>query len=167
MVRQTPPFHVCVHVVLAPPSVLGAWSMALGLWLPFEYYYYYYYYPNAGKMQIGIVYRSRSVPQAVFNIVLTRLLRHVSMCHTPCVILGDFNEDCLHKQSSAVVSLMSSFNFRQLVTIPTTDQGTLIDHVYTNQICEPSDISVVVHVKDTYYSDHNTIYCCIPVIDFH
>ena len=20
---------------------LGAWSMALGLWLPFEYYYYY------------------------------------------------------------------------------------------------------------------------------
>ena len=29
MVRQTPLFHVCVHVVLAPPSVLGAWSMAL------------------------------------------------------------------------------------------------------------------------------------------
>ena len=26
-------------LVLAPPSVLGAWSMALGLWLPFEYYY--------------------------------------------------------------------------------------------------------------------------------
>ena len=68
-------------------------------------------FPNAGKMQIGIVYRSPSVPQAVFNIVLTRLLTHVSMCHTPCVILGDFNDDCLHKQSSAVVSLMSSFNF--------------------------------------------------------
>ena len=31
MVRYTPQFHVCVHVVLAPPSVLGAWSMALGL----------------------------------------------------------------------------------------------------------------------------------------
>ena len=27
---------VCVHIVLAPPSVLGAWSMALVLWLPFE-----------------------------------------------------------------------------------------------------------------------------------
>ena len=92
-------------------------------------------FPNAGKMQIGIVYRSPSVPQAVFNIVLTRLLRHVSMCHTPCVILGDFNEDCLHKRSSAVVSLMSSFNSRQLVTIPTTDQGTLIDHVYYTIDC--------------------------------
>ena len=28
--------NVCVYVVLAPPSVLGEWSMALVLWLPFE-----------------------------------------------------------------------------------------------------------------------------------
>ena len=34
-VRYTPPFHVCVHIVLAPPTVLGAWSLALVLWLPF------------------------------------------------------------------------------------------------------------------------------------
>ena len=44
MVRQTPPFHVCVHVLLAPPSVLGAWSMILLLWLPINYYYYYQLY---------------------------------------------------------------------------------------------------------------------------
>ena len=29
MVRQTPLFHVCVCVLLAPPSVLGVWSMAI------------------------------------------------------------------------------------------------------------------------------------------
>ena len=29
MVRQTPPFHVCVHILLALPSVLGEWSMVL------------------------------------------------------------------------------------------------------------------------------------------
>ena len=34
-------YHVCVFVVLAPPSVLGAWSMALVLWLPFECYWSY------------------------------------------------------------------------------------------------------------------------------
>ena len=34
MVRQTPLFYVYVHVLLAPPSVLGAWSKALVLWLP-------------------------------------------------------------------------------------------------------------------------------------
>ena len=33
--------HICVHVVLAPPGLLGAWSMALWLWLPFQCYYYY------------------------------------------------------------------------------------------------------------------------------
>ena len=38
MVRWTPPFHVCVCVELAPLSVLGAWSMPLVLWLPFECY---------------------------------------------------------------------------------------------------------------------------------
>ena len=30
-------FVLCVHVLLAPPSVLGAWSMALVLWLPFNF----------------------------------------------------------------------------------------------------------------------------------
>ena len=32
MVRWPPPFHVCVHVLLAPPSVLGAQSMVLDSW---------------------------------------------------------------------------------------------------------------------------------------
>ena len=35
-------FIVRVHVLLAQPSVLSAWSMAMVLWLPFECYYYYY-----------------------------------------------------------------------------------------------------------------------------
>ena len=34
--------YVCVHVLLALPSVLCAWSMALVLWLPFECCYYCY-----------------------------------------------------------------------------------------------------------------------------
>ena len=42
MIRKTPPFYVCVHVVLALPSVLGAWSTALVLWLPCECYYFFY-----------------------------------------------------------------------------------------------------------------------------
>ena len=30
---------LCVQVVFSPPTVLGVWSMALVLWLPFECYY--------------------------------------------------------------------------------------------------------------------------------
>ena len=33
---------LCVHFLLAPPIVLGAWSMALVLGRPLKYYYYYY-----------------------------------------------------------------------------------------------------------------------------
>ena len=45
-------------------------------------------------------------------------------------ILGDFNEDIVHHHNSAILPLMSSFSFQQLVQCPTTAQGTLIDHVY-------------------------------------
>lgn len=38
-VRQTTLFCVCVHVLLAPPSGLGALSIALVLSLLFKYYY--------------------------------------------------------------------------------------------------------------------------------
>ena len=44
--------------------------------------------PNASSIQIAVVYRSPSVPRATMITVLTRLLRHVTLCNTPCVILG-------------------------------------------------------------------------------
>ena len=118
--------------------------------------------PCVGSMQIATVYRSPSVLQATFTTVLSRLLRHLSMCQTPCVILGDFNSDVLLNQNSVIVSIMSAFGYRQIVVTPTTSQGTLIDHVYYRNPCSRPD-SAVVHVKDTYYSDHDTVYCKITV----
>ena len=86
---------------------------------------------NLGKMQIAVVYRSPRIIQATLISILHRLLRHVSiMSNLPCIILGDFNEDILRHQNSALLSLMSNFTFTQLVQSPTTAQGTLIDHVY-------------------------------------
>ena len=117
--------------------------------------------PNAGSMHIAVVYRSPSVPQATFITVLSRMLTHVSTCNMPCVILGDFNEDLLQHQNSAIVRLITNFSFRQLVQSPTTAQGTLIDHVYyRNPFFTPSS-SAIIQVQDTYYSDHDTVYCNI------
>ena len=31
---------LCVHFLLAPPILMGAWSMALVLWRPLKYYYF-------------------------------------------------------------------------------------------------------------------------------
>ena len=83
---------------------------------------------NEGIMQIAVIYRLPSVSQANFTTVLSKL--YVSQFNTPCVILGDFNEDLLQHQNSAIVRLMATFSFRQLVQSPTTAQATLIDHVY-------------------------------------
>ena len=114
--------------------------------------------PNINNLQIAVVYRSSSVSQTALITVLSRLLTHVSLCNTACVILGDFNEDILHRQNCALLSLMSSFGFKQLVKLLTTAQGTLIDHVYYKN----QSSSIIVQVQDTYYSDHDTVYCSIP-----
>ena len=100
--------------------------------------------PNRHSMQIPAVYRSPSVPQAVLVPILSRLLTHLSLCNTPCVVVGDFNEDILQQTNSAVVKLMSNFTYRQLVQVPTTPQGTVIDHMY-----------------HTNHNSHDTIYCCL------
>ena len=115
---------------------------------------------NVSNMQIAVVYRSPSVPRVILITVLTRLLRHVTLCNTPCVILGDFNEDIVHHQNLAILALMSSFSFKQLVQYPTTSQGTLIDHVYYRNT---SGSTILVQMQDTYYSDHDTVYCSIPM----
>ena len=118
--------------------------------------------PNGENWQIAVVYRSPSVPQATLITMLTRLLTHMALCTAPCVILGDFNENVLHCQNSAILSLMSSFSFTQIVSYPTTPQATLIDHVYLRNTTARS-IFAVVQVQDTYYSDHDTVYCSIPL----
>ena len=116
--------------------------------------------PNASYMQIAVVYRSPSVTQATLITVMSRLLTHVSLHNTPCVIVGDFKEDILHHPNSAIIRLMSSFGFTQLVQITTTPQGTLIDHVYYNNLY-PSHYSL----QDTYYTDHDTVYISFPCTD--
>ena len=113
--------------------------------------------PNSHSLQIAVVYRSPSVAQATLTTLLTRLLTCMTICTVPCVILGDFNEDVSHCQNSAILSLMSSFSFKQIVPCPTTPQGTLIDHVYFR-----NTTGHFISVQDTYYSDHDTVYCSIP-----
>ena len=77
----------------------------------------------------------------------------------PTIIVGDFNEDLLSRStSSRILQLMSSRGFSQLVQVPTTDSGSLLDHIYYNGITEDA----VVDVIDTYYSDHDATYLSLP-----
>ena len=110
-------------------------------------------------MQILLLYRSPSVHLRALTIILSRLLVYVSTTNMPTVILGDFNDDIVNQPTSTIVSLMSNSGFKQLVQSPTTAKGTLIDHAYFNR---PTG-DIVMEVRDTYYSDHDTVYCSISV----
>ena len=69
--------------------------------------------------------------------------------------MGDFNEDIL-KQHSQIDILMQHHGYKQCVTDATTENGTLIDHVYVRNI-----ESVCTTVIPTYYSYHESV--CITV----
>ena len=115
--------------------------------------------PDTTQIHVALLYRSPSVPLQTLTSLMSRVLNHVSRSSLPSVVLGDFNEDILHQSSSRVVTFMSSHGYTQVVNSPTTARGTLIDHVYCNSL--PSNM--IVGVQDTYYSDHDTVYCSIPL----
>ena len=54
--------------------------------------------------------RSPSIPETMFTSVLHRLLTHLSLSNTACMILGDFNEDLLHKQNPTLLTIMVLYN---------------------------------------------------------
>ena len=89
---------------------------------------------NATDLQVVVLYRSPSLSLEVFINFFTHMLTHLSLSQ-PCFILGDFNHDIYHQPDSRIIRLTSTYGFTQLVHSPTTDQGTLIDHIYYNRVC--------------------------------
>jgi len=86
--------------------------------------------PNATHLQVVLMYRSPSVSSDAFLSALAAILNLIAISNIPSVVLADFNEDLLQKPDSRILSLMSSNGYQQLAQSPTTDRGTLIDHVY-------------------------------------
>ena len=48
--------------------------------------------------------------------------------------------------------------FKQMLRKPTTDGGTLIDHVYVSQ-----EVTVTTDVTDCYYTDHDYVLSAITM----
>jgi endonuclease/exonuclease/phosphatase family metal-dependent hydrolase len=72
----------------------------------------------------------------------------------PTIIVGDFNHDLLSTPTSSRLLQLLSRGFSQLIKVPTTDSGSLLDHIYYNTASQDAHIDVV----DTYYSDHDAAY---------
>ena len=113
--------------------------------------------PNSNILQVAVLYRSPNASLANLNAILSKVLHRASKSITPCIIVGDFNEDLLQKLDSRLLNFMTSNGYVQLVQSPTTANGTLIDHVY----CSNVSCNAIAEVQDTYYSDHDTVYCSL------
>ena len=70
----------------------------------------------------------------------------------PIIITGDFNVNIL-SDNSKLISLMAHHDFRQCLSDPTTDYGSALDHVYSNQF----NVKTNIDVHDVYYSNHDAV----------
>ena len=57
------------------------------------------------------------------------------------------------------MELMAQHGFFQLVTKPTTDYVTTLDHVYYNG----NKTMAIIDVVDTYYSDHDKVFLSVQI----
>ena len=131
-----------IHQSLSPEPIIiktGCEVVAVKISLPSE-------------MIIISAYRPPSTPICVFTQEMSEIITLFE--DMPICVMGDLNEDILLTQEKHCCTMFQSKGFTQIVTKPTQDSGTLIDHIYTN-----TKLSVKTDVSDCYYSDHDFVLC--------
>ena len=107
---------------------------------------------------IGI-YRS---PRVVLSCLLTAIRNTLEEnLSSQIIFMGDFNVNWLDEvERRSLYNLMINENgLKQLISSCTTDNGTCIDHLYTNLIEE----DVQAGTLETYFSDHKAIWASVKV----
>jgi len=102
-------------------------------------------------LSLVVIYRPQSYPVNLFIAALQHLLDHVKKIARNSIILGDFNENILEKHLK-IQTHMSQNGYVQVVKEPTTEKGTLIDHVNVR-----SSRPVAASVIPTYFSFHEAV----------
>ena len=108
---------------------------------------------NYEEVNIIAVYRS---PHISLTQLCSALQNIIGNNNNSNIIIGDFNVNwlCETERQSLYNVMVRDYGYRQLITNCTTDNNTLIDHLYTN----------VVNMKtssgnlETYFSDHKAIW---------
>ncbi len=102
------------------------------------------------SLNAALLYRPNSYPLDMFRQNILHVIDELEKHSGKKVIMGDFNEDIL--TSSTIGTLMELHGYSQHVQQPTTEKGTLIDHVYVKDA-----ENVSVEIVQTYYSYHQAV----------
>ncbi|XP_052393335.1 uncharacterized protein LOC127941915 isoform X1 [Carassius gibelio] len=102
------------------------------------------------SLNAALLYRPNSYPLNLFQQNMLHVFDELEKQSGKKVIMGDFNEDIL--TSSTIGTLMELHGYSQHVQHPTTEKGTLIDHVYVK---DAENFSV--EIVQTYYSYHQAV----------
>ena len=104
---------------------------------------------------ITIYRKSNTISTQHFKQLLEKLLSHSALQGKTILVLGDFNEDLMENKTD-IYNFFQQYQFKQLICHPTTNQGSLLDHIYFN-----GTSTTTTEVFDTYYSDHDTTFLAI------
>ena len=108
-------------------------------------------------MIVVSVCRHPSTPTDVFMNHMLEIIPQFQ--HVPTCIVGGFNEDVSITSNTHCCGMFRLQAFKQMVSKPTHDSGTIIDHVYVSQTVN----TMQTDVTDCYYSDHDFILCAITI----
>ena len=97
---------------------------------------------------------------SLYNVFMNNMLHIITQFqNVPTCIVGDFNEDVSITSNTHCCTTLRLQGFQQMISKPTHDSRTIIDHVY---VSHPLN-TIQTDVTDCYYSDHDYIQCVITV----
>ena len=103
------------------------------------------------------IYRSPKISVRLLCSSLIEILQTMSLQYK--VIIGDFNVNWMNEvERRPLYNLFTQQNYKQLISQYTTDNRTIIDHIYTNI----SDFHVTSGILETYFTDHKAIWLSLP-----
>lgn len=103
------------------------------------------------------LYRPNVYTSQKFLMNLEMLLQELDNKTDDKVVMGDFNEN-LFASDVSVLKLMEQYGYHQSVDFPTTENATLIDHVYSKL----HRSKIQAKPMPIYYSYHEAISINIP-----
>ncbi|CAJ1060221.1 uncharacterized protein LOC121898666 isoform X1 [Xyrichtys novacula] len=108
---------------------------------------------------LTVIYRPPTYPMTLFKQNIIKLLQWLEQIGKNIIVMGDFNDDIL--KASSICKFFQDRGYDQVITQPTTERGTLIDHVYVRG----GIFHTQAEVMPSYFSDHEGIYCSFKICD--